>query len=242
MHTAFEVKSRFVLELHVAPRSLEAAIALVVSVALVCVAGRYPLFLIDDHRPYVSALLQVFGRIKHRRRPRRRGRKRHPVLKPPPGLLVGVVQKIRDARGHLRKVRRKALFGTRRQIETCLRNLGLGRVINTAHLERFNGTVRGRQCRLARRTRQLSRRSDLLQAALWVFRDLYNWIKVHGSLGDRTPAMALGLSDHPWSLREYVCYPVHLSDLPCDIWVEERKALQESALDRYLCKRTLPIS
>ncbi len=242
VHTAFEVKSRFVLELHVAPRSLEAAIALVVSVALVCVAGRYPLFLIDDHRPYVSALLQVLGRIKHRRRPRRCGRKRHPTLKPPPGLLVGVVQKVRDAQGHLRKIRRKALFGTVRQIETRLRDLGLGRVINTAHLERFNGTVRGRQCRLARRTRQLSRRRDLLQAALWVFRDLYNWIKVHGSLGDRTPAMALGLSGHPWSLREYICYPVHVNDLQRDIWVEQRKALQESALDRYLRKRIVPIS
>jgi hypothetical protein len=228
--------------LHVAPRSLEAAIALVVSVAMVCVAGGYPLFLIDDHRPYVSALLQVFGRVKHRRRPRRRGRKRHPVLKPPPGLLVGVVQKVRDAQGPLRKVRPKALFGTRRQIEARLRELGLGRVINTAHLERFNGTVRGRQCRLARRTRQLSRRSDLLQAALWVFRDLYNGIKVHGSLGDRTPAMALGLSDHPWSLREYICYPVHVNDLQRDIWVEERKALQESALDRHLRKRVVPIS
>ena len=72
VHIALEVKSRFALEMRVAPRSLEAAIALVVSVA-VAGAGRLPLFLIDDHRPYPSALLQVFGRLKHRRRRHRRG-------------------------------------------------------------------------------------------------------------------------------------------------------------------------
>jgi hypothetical protein len=242
VHTAFEVKSRFVIELRVAPRSLQAALTLVVSVAMVCVTGRYPLLLFDDHRVYPSAVLQVFGRIKHRRRPHHRGRKRHPSLKPPPGLLAGVVQKIRDARGHLRRVSRKALFGTARQIEARVRELGIGRMINTAHLERFHGTVRGRQCRLARRTRQISHRSDLLQGALWVFRDLYNWIKVHGSLGGRTPAMALGVSDHPWSLVEYIGHPVHVSDLQRDIWAEERMTLQESALDRYFRRKALPIS
>lgn len=242
VHTAFEVKSRFVIELRVAPRSLEAAVALVVSVAMVCVTGSYPLLLFDDHRMYPTALLQVFGRIKHRRRPHRRGRKRHPSLKPPPGLLAGVVRKVRDARGHLRRVSRKALFGTVRQIETRIRKLGIGHQINTAHLERFNGTVRGRQCRLARRTRQISRRGDLLQEALWIFRDLYNWVKVHGSLGDRTPAMALGVSDHPWSLVEYIGHPVHVSDLQRDIWADDRQALQESALDRYLHEKALPIS
>lgn len=242
MHTALEVKSRFAIELRVGPRSLEAALALVVSVAMVCVTGSYPLLLFDDHRVYPSALLQVFGCIKHRRRPRRRGRKRRPSLKPPPGLLAGVVRKVRDAQGHLRSVSPKALFGTVRQIEARIRELGIGQKINTSHLERFNGTVRGRQCRLARRTRQISHRSDLLQDALWIFRDLYNWIKLHGSLGGRTPAMTLGLSDHPWSLGEYIGHPVHVSDLQRDIWAEDRQALQESALDRYFHKKALPIS
>ena len=215
--------------------------ALVVSVAVAC-AGRLPLFLIDDHRPYPSALLQVFGRIQHRRRRHRRGRQRLPSLQPPPGLLVGVVQKVRDARGPLAESSRKALFGTVRQIEARIRTLHLGPVINTSHRERFNGTVRGRQSRLTRRTRQTSHRSDLLQAALWLFRDLYHWVKVHGSLRSRTPAMVLGVSDHPWSLWEYVCYPVHVSDLRRDLWAEERQTLQESALDRYFRKKVLPIS
>lgn len=241
MHIALEVKSRFVIEMRVGPRNLLMATALVVSVALVCV-GRLPLFLIDDHRPYPTALLQVFGQIKHRRRRQRRGRKRQPSLKPPPGLLVGVVQKVRDAKGHLKRVARKGLFGTVRQIEARIRKLGIGHVINTSHLERFNGTVRSRQSRLTRRTRQISKRRDLLQDALWIFRDVYNWIQVHGSLRGLTPAMALGLSDHVWSIWEYIRYPVHISDLQRDIWAEERQTLQESAVDRHFRKKALPTS
>jgi hypothetical protein len=240
-HIALEVKSRFALEMRVGPRNLLMATALVVSVAMAC-AGGPPLFLIDDHRPYPAALLQVYGKIKHRRRQHGRGRKCKPALKPPPGLLVGVVQKVRDAKGHLQKVRRKGLFGTVRQIEARIRKLGIGHLINTSHLERFNGTVRGRQSRLTRRTRQISHRTERLQEALWIFRDIYNWIKVHGSLRGRTPAMALGLTDHIWSIWEYVCYPVHVSDLQRDIWAEQRQELQESAVDRHFRKKTVPIS
>jgi hypothetical protein len=240
-HIALEVKSRFALEMRVGPRNLWMATALVVSVAMVC-PGSLPLFLIDDHRPYRTALLQVFGQIKHRRRRQRRGRKRQPALKAPPGLLVGVVQKVRDSKGHLKKVARKGLFGTARQIEARIRKLGIGRVINTSHLERFNGTIRSRQSRLTRRTRQISKRCDLLQDALWIFRDVYNWIKVHGSLRGLTPAMALGLSDHVWSIWEYVYYPVHVSDLQRDIRAEERQTRQESAVDRHFRKKALPTS
>jgi len=160
----------------------------------------------------------------------------------PPGLLVGVVQKVRDAKGHLQKVKRKGLFGTARAIEARIRKLPIGRLINTSHLERFNGTLRSRQSCLTRRTQQISRRDDLLQTGLWIFRDIYNWIKVHGSLHGCTPAMALGLTDHIWSLWEYVCYPVHVSDIQRDIWAEQRQELQESAVDRRVRKKTVPTS
>jgi len=241
VHIALEAKSRFAIGMLVGPRTQTMATALVVSVAMAS-AGGPPLFLIDDHRPYPAALLQVYGEIKHRRRRHGRGPKRKPALKPPPGLLVGVVQKVRDAKGHLQKVKRKGLFGTARAIEARIRKLPIGRLINTSHLERFNGTVRSRQSRLTRRTQQISRRDDLLQTGLWIFRDIYNWIKVHGSLHGCTPAMALGLTDHIWSLWEYVCYPVHVSDIQRDIWAEQRQELQESAVDRRVRKKTVPTS
>ena len=236
-HAALEVKSRFLIDLRVGPRTLETTVAVVTTVAVWCLRGlKYPLLVVDDYAPYRTAILQVFGQIKHRRRRRRHGRKCRPGLKPPPGLLVGIVQKVRDTSGHLVKVRRKAFAGTIKRIEARIRTLGIGTRINTSHLERLNGTLRGQQARLTRRTQNGSRRSDLLQKGLHLWRDLYNWVRPHGSLRDRTPAMALGLADHVWSVAEYVCHPVHVSDLQRDIWAEERNAAQESALDSRLPK------
>jgi len=247
VHVVLVSMSRFVLDLRVGPRTLEMAQELVASVALACRDRLMPLFLVDDHIPYRAAILKVFGQIRHRRRRRRRGRRRQPDLKPAPGLLVGVVKKVRDAKGHLVRVRHRALYGRLRQIRQRIRRLGIGREVNTSHIERLNGTMRGQQARLTRRSRSGSRRTECLAWALALWRDVYNWVRPHRALraplgGRRCPALALGLADHLWSLVEYICHPVHVSDLQRDLWAEQRNAVQESALDRYLRKKALPIS
>ena len=239
---ALAAVSRFVIDLRVGPRTLELAKQLAVSVALCCPGPVLPLLLIDDHLPYPAAILQVFGRVLHRRRRRRWGRKKKPGLKPPPGLLVGVVHKVRDAAGKLVRVRTRALFGRLKAIRGRVAELGIGTAINTSHLERLNGTLRGQQARLGRRTRQVSRGEAWLQWSLWLWRDLYNWVRVHGSLAGRTPAMAQGLSDHVWSVSEYVRYPVHVDELTRAIWAEERQEVLTSALDRHKARKTIPTS
>ena len=191
-----------------------------------------PLLLVDNHLPYPTAILQVFGEVLHRRRKRRRGRKKGRGLKPPPGLLAGVVHKVRDATGRVVKVRARALFGRLGAVRRRVAELGLGTTVNTSHIERLNGTLRAQQSRLVRRTRCVSRSGCRLQWSLWLWRDLYNWVRVHGSLGGRTPAMAMGLSGHAWSVSEYVGYPVHVSELDRAIWAEEREEVRTSALDR----------
>lgn len=191
-----------------------------------------PLMLVDNPLPYPAALLQVFGEVLHRRRKRRHGRKKNPGLKPPPGLLAGVVHKVRDGSGKVVKVRAKALFGRLRAIRARVVALGIGTTANTSHLERLNGTMRTQQARLARRPRCVSRDGRRLQWSLWLWRDLYNWVRVHGSLGGRTPAMAAGLGERVWSVLEYVRYPVHVDDLTRAIWAEEREKVTTSALDR----------
>jgi len=235
--------SRFLIDLRVGPRTLPMAAQLVASVALHGVArDRPPLFLVDDHLPYPSAILQVFGRVLHRRRRHGRGRRKHPALKPPPGLMVGVVQKRRDTKGNLLGIRTRARFGRRKAIAARLVALGLGQTINTSHVERFNGTLRGHQARLARRTQAVSRGEGPLQWALWLFRDLYNWVWVHGSLAGRTPAMAMRLTDHIWTVSEYIRYPVHVDELTREIWAEERQEKLRSALERKKRRKTLPTS
>jgi len=140
------------------------------------------------------------------------------------------------------RVSTKALFGSKKAIEHRIRKLCIGQKINTSHLERLNGTIRGQQTRLARRTRNGSRLPKMLQYSLWLWRDLYNWTRVHYSLLDLTPAMALGLTKEVWSVLKYILYPVHVSELQHQDWAEQRNSVLESALGVYQRKKCLPIS
>jgi hypothetical protein len=236
------VKSRFLLESIIGPRTLDTALQLTASVALYANDKAPPLILIDDHLPYPKALLQIFGQIQHGRRKNGRGRFKHPRLKPPADLQVGVVKKLRDHRGHLLKVSSKALFGRKKEIEKRVQTLGIGCKINTSHVERLNGTIRGQQARLSRRTRNGSHLKKRLQYSIWLWRDLYNWTRVHYSLLDETPAMALGLTNEIWTVRKYIGYPVHVSVLQRLDWAERRNSVLESAIDVYKRKKALPIS
>ena len=251
IHAALASRSRFLIDLRLGPRTLELAAELVASVAMVCCtvsrAGTWLgslLLLIDDHLPYPNAILQVLGRIRHRRRRGGRGRRKHPDLAPPPRLLVGVVEKLRNATGKLLRVRTRVLFGGgKRRLVRLIKRLKLGRQINTAHVERLNGTLRSQQqARLGRRTRSVSRHGSALQWSLWLWRDLYNWVHPHGSLDGRTPAMALELAEAPWSVRGDVWHVVHVSDLQRQIWAEERQSWLSSALEVGERQKRLPTS
>jgi hypothetical protein len=129
-----------------------------------------------------------------------------------------------------------------RAIKARVATLGIGTTVNISHLERLNGTMRCQQARLARRPRCVSRDGRRLQGSLWLWRDLYNWVRVHGALEGRTPAMAAGLSERVWSVLEYIRHPVHVDDLIRAIWAEEREIALASAFDRRKPRKTVPSS
>jgi hypothetical protein len=212
---------------------------LVCSVALCCIPFAPLTILADDHRPYPQAILRILGVTRHRRRRHARGRRKHPDLKPPPGLLAGIVSKLRDATGNLLRVKRRRLFGRLKDIRRGIERLGLGHDINTAHIEPVNGTMRTQQTRLARRTRNVSRADRWLGHALSLWRDWYHWVRPHGSLGQRTPAMAMGLTEHRWTVLEYVSYPVHVGEFQRALWAEAFENLLTNGLNRR--KRPIPL-
>jgi IS1 family transposase len=80
---------------------------------------------------------------------------------------------------------------------------------STSHCERMNGSIRNFVKRMARLTYCFSKRWDNHRAALGLFFAAYNWCKKHGSLRGKTPAMATGLTDHVWSVRELIENAMH---------------------------------
>jgi hypothetical protein len=134
------------------------------------------------------------------------------------------------------------LFGRLRTIKERIAELDIGTTVNTSHLERLNGTMRCQQARLARRPRCVSRDKWSLQWSLWMWCDLYNWVRVQGTLEGRTPAMVMVLSVRVGSVLEYVRHPGHFDNLTRAIGAELREEVLTSPLDRQKPRKSMPAS
>ena len=146
-----------------------------------------------------------------------------------PGLLIGQVLKRRVGRRVVEVVRR-VVRGSAEAIAGVLARTGTGQQINTSYMERLNGTFRARLAGLVRRGRALLRQEARLTAGMYLVGCAYNWCWEHDSLRvaapagtgrkwqGRTPAMAAGLTDHCWSLRELL-----ETRLPPAVWEAPQK-------------------
>jgi IS1 family transposase len=211
VHTALAMGSWFLLWVDFGPRTQDTAATLIAQV--VARAQQLPLFLTDGWKAYTAALLQVVGVVYRRRRRGKVGRKPKPRLVAPKHLFYAQVVKVRNPAGHVVEVSRRVVFGGPRRFGKQLRLRQLGTTIQTAFMERWYGTLRGLVAPLRRRTRCLSWSHLRHRGRVWLMVSLYNFVMPHKSLRQgrtqRTPAMAIGLTDHVWSYREYIWLQVH---------------------------------
>ena len=211
VHTALAMGSWFLLWVDFGPRTQETAAALIAQV--VARARQLPLFLTDGWKAYPAALLQIVGVVYRPRRRGRVGRKPKPRLVAPKSLFYAQVVKVRNKTGQVVEVSRRVVYGGPRRFRKQLRLRQLGKTIQTAFMERWYGTLRGLVAPLRRRTRCLSWSRPRHRGKVWLLVSLYNFVMPHKSLRQgrtpRTPAMAIGLTDHVWSYREYIWLPVH---------------------------------
>lgn len=225
VHTALAMGSWFLLWVDFGPRTQDTAAALIAQV--VARTQALPLFLTDGWKAYTAALLQVVGGVYRRRRRGKVGRKPKPRLVAPPTLFYAQVVKVRNTAGHVVEVSRRVICGGPRRFGKQLAQRQLGTTIQTAFMERGYGTLRGLVAALRRRTRCLSWNRARHRGKVWLVVSLYNFVLPHKSLRQgrtpRTPAMAIGLTDHVWSYREYVWLPVHI-DLVLTKEMDERIA------------------
>ena len=211
VHTALAMGSWFLLWVDFGPRTQATAAALIAQV--IARTRALPLFLTDGWKAYTAALLQVVGGVYRRRRRGKVGRQPKPRVVAPKTLYYAQVVKSRNKAGRGVEVSWRVVFGGPRRLGKQLRLRQLGTTIQTAFMERWYGTLRGLGAPLRRRTRCLSWSHTRHRGKVWLVVSLYNFVRPHKSLRQgrtpRTPAMAIGLTDHVWSYREYVWLPVH---------------------------------
>jgi hypothetical protein len=188
-----------------------------------CAATPAILVCVDGLASYVTAFWKVF------RQPIHSGRRGRPRLVLPDGFQFAQVVK-HAAKRHVVGVTRRVLHGTLAGVEAVLTATASGTVINTAYIERLNATFRAHLAPLTRRGRAIARTEATLTAGMWLVGTAYNFCWPHDSLRHlapdhaprkwllRTPAMAAGLADHPWTVDELLRFQI-----PLPRWVPPKR-------------------
>jgi hypothetical protein len=144
---------------------------------------------------YASILVRAY---RERKLTGKRGR---PPWVVPETVTLTQTVKHRDEHGHLLSVEIRAALG-----------LSVGPA-GTVHVERLNGALRDRLNALTRKTHAFAKRDVTWDALIGLQLFDHNFQRAHRSLrlllGEgihryqhRSPAMALGLTDHLWSLQD----------------------------------------
>jgi IS1 family transposase len=200
---AIDPLSKALPALHLGGRRAEDAQALVHDVKDRLAPDCIPAFTTDGLRAYFYALTAHFGRWV------KLPQARKPHWQVNEQLLYGQLVKRREHR-HVVFTTMRMLWGKRHALTEVLRLHGLSACIQTAFIERVNLTIRQSVALLTRKTWSLPQSdAHLLNHVLW-WRHYYHFLRPHQALRQRTPAMALGLTDHVWSIQEFITTPLIL--------------------------------
>jgi IS1 family transposase len=216
---------RLVLAFVVGKRTQESANLLLERVVHVT-DEHIPFFTSDQLPEYPVALLQTYGRWEQPPRQGSRGRYPQPRRVPLPDLLYAQVVKKRQ-QGRVVAVTSQIVFGDPQAVEARLAASPVSHAVNTSFVERDNLTQRQHSRRLTRRTNGFSKAWSWLDRQLWLSLAYYHFVLPHDSLRQPlpvpeptrgagslrrwdpvTPAMAAGITDHVWSVRELLSYRV----------------------------------
>jgi IS1 family transposase len=221
---AMDPITKLLLTVDIGDRTLAMAQRVVHQVVQVLAPGCLPLFLTDGLQEYATALLSHFGHWVYLPRRQATGPAPKPRWLPLPQLLYAqVVKTVRRRR--LVRVHHQVVFGTLDAVKQVLSTCGWQ--INTAFVERINLSIRQHVAAVGRRVSTLCKHEAGLRQQLALYQVYYNFCLPHASLclplpqpeptngsGSArqwrlcTPAMAAGLTDHVWTLREVLLFRV----------------------------------
>jgi IS1 family transposase len=221
---ALDPVTKLLLTIDIGDRTLAMAQRVVHQVVQVLAPGCVPLFLTDGCKEYTTALLTHFGQWVHLPRSQATGPAPKPRWMPLPQLLYAqVIKTVRRRR--LVRVSHRVVFGTLGAIQQVL--AAHDWQINTAFVERVNLSIRQHVAAVGRRVTTLCKHEAGLRQQLALYHVYANFCLPHTSLRQPlshpeptngsgsakqwrpcTPAMAAGLTDHVWTLREVLLFRV----------------------------------
>src|SRR4051794_3928968 len=137
----------------------------------------------------------------------------------PVEITYATVHKERE-KGRVVEVTEQVVLGSEEQAEQTLAESEQSQTINTSFVERWFGTQRQFNARKKRKAYTFSKELSFHEACTWLVVVWYNFGWCVRTLRQkiqeeprryhhRTPAMAAGLSDHPWTMQELLTYPLY---------------------------------
>jgi len=121
----------------------------------------------------------------------------------------------------------KIVFGTQAMLDAYLDRSPVSQHLNTAFVERHNGTMRHQNRRFTRKTVSFSKEDYWMERQLHLSLGYYHFCWAHGGLRQKitppiptkgsgspkkwqqvTPSMAIGVTDHQWTLEELLTFRV----------------------------------
>jgi IS1 family transposase len=221
---AMDPVTKLFLTMDVGERTLTMAQGFVHQLVQVLAPDCVPLFLTDSFREYLTALVTHYGQWMQPERRQAQGPRPKPHWMPQSELLYAQVVKSYRRR-RIVGVKHRVVFGTLAAVRQVLAQHGWQ--INTAFVERLNLGFRQHVAAIGRRVNTLCKHEAGLRQQLALFHVYHNFVLPHASLRlslpqpkptkgtgspqqwrPQTPAMAAGLTDHVWSLREVLLYRV----------------------------------
>jgi IS1 family transposase len=222
--TAIDPETKLLLSVQVGRRTLAMAQAVLHQLAQLLAPGCVPLFLRDGYPNYLPAIVSHFGHWVQPPRRQDKGPVPKPRWMPLAELLYAQVVKT-TRRRRIVEVQHRVVFGTPAEVEKIV--IVCGWQINTSFVERLNLSLRQRVAAIRRRSATPCKSGDGLSLQLILFQVYHNFVLPHMSLRQAltepiptngsgsakvwrpcTPAMAAGLTDHVWSLKEVLLYRV----------------------------------
>jgi IS1 family transposase len=217
-HVAYDPEHKLVLAVVPGARVTESVVEVVDEVKD-RLDGRPPeLATSDEYAVYETVLEEAFSEpvVMPQEPPRPGRRPLMPERRLDPDVTYATVRKERK-NNRVVSVHRTVVLGSQQAVDRALKASVCSRTINTSFVERQHATARGQNARRSRRTYRFSKDWEVHESMSYFTRYRYNFcwpvrtLRVRDGEGrwqSRTPAMSAGLTDHVWSLEEWLSYPV----------------------------------